>query len=333
LIALSAIKPKPERFSMFSKTVRGALGATAFLCLSSPALAHVSLETGEAAPNSTYKAVLRVPHGCAGEATRTVRVQIPEGVIAVKPMPKPGWTVTTAKGPYAKSYDDHGKPVSEGVKEIVWSGGELPDEHYDEFVFRARITDGFAPDAMIHFPVVQDCASRSERWTEVAAEGQDPHSLRSPAPGLRILASSGTAHAAQGTYRAGPLLVEQPWSRATPGGAKVAGGYLRITNTGTEPDRLVGGSSEVSGRFEVHEMSMADGIMRMRPIDGLVIPPGETVELKPGGFHAMLLDLKRPLTEGETVKGTLVFEKAGPVEIEYRVAGMGARSGAAEHKH
>lgn len=318
---------------MLPKLMSGALGAAAVLFLSAPALPHVSLETGEASPNSTYKAVLRVPHGCAGEATRTLRVQIPEGVIAVKPMPKPGWTLTTRKGSYARPYDDHGTSVTEGVKEIVWTGGELPDEHYDEFVFRARITDAFPMDTVVHFPVVQECGSGTERWTEIAAPGQDPHSLKSPAPALRILAASGHAHGAPGTYRAGPILVEQPWSRATPGGAKVAGGYLRITNTGTEPDRLIGGSSDASGRFEVHEMSVADGIMRMRPVDGLEIPPRATVELKPGGYHAMLLDLKRPLKEGDTVKGTLVFEKAGAVEIEYRVAGMGAQTGAAEHKH
>lgn len=129
------------------------------------------------------------------------------------------------------------------------------------------------------------------------------------------------------TYKAGSLTIETPWSRATPGGAKVAGGYLRITNHGSAADRLVGGSSTVAERFEIHEMSVTDGVMRMRPLkDGLEIAPGATVELKPGGYHVMFLDLNRPLKEGETVKGTLVFEKAGTVEIEYGVAPIGASS-------
>ena len=93
--------------------------------------------TKEAAPNSSYKAVLQVPHGCDGEATTAIRVQIPEGVIAVKPMPKAGWTLTTTRGTYAKPYENHGRTVNEGVKEIVWSGGSLADEHFDEFTFSA----------------------------------------------------------------------------------------------------------------------------------------------------------------------------------------------------
>jgi copper(I)-binding protein len=140
-------------------------------------------------------------------------------------------------------------------------------------------------------------------------------------------------HGAPSSVKAGPLVIEQPWSRATPGGAKVGGGYLRITNTGTSPDRLVGGSLAAASRFEVHEMKMDGSVMKMRQLtEGLAIPPGGTVELKPGGYHVMFLDLREPLKEGQTVKGTLVFERAGTVEVSYSVQGMGAR-GAAEHKH
>lgn len=138
-----------------------------------------------------------------------------------------------------------------------------------------------------------------------------------------------------GIYQAGSLLIEAPWSRATPGGAKVAGGYMRITNRGTEPDRLVGGSAAAAGRFEVHEMSNVDGVMRMRPVEGgLAIPPGATVELKPGGYHAMLMDLRQPLKEGDRVEGVLMFERAGTVAITYRVGGIGAKdAGAGGHQH
>jgi copper(I)-binding protein len=136
------------------------------------------------------------------------------------------------------------------------------------------------------------------------------------------------------SYRAGSLVIEAPWSRATPGGAKIGSGYMRIVNRGSEPDRLIGGTASVAARLEVHESSMSDGIARMSPVEsGLLIKPGETVELKPGGLHAMLVDLKQPLKEGETIKGTLVFEKAGTVAIEYRVGGIGAQSASTDHHH
>ena len=136
------------------------------------------------------------------------------------------------------------------------------------------------------------------------------------------------------SYRAGSLVIEAPWARAPPGGAKVGSGYMRIVNRGSEPDRLVGGTAAVAGRVEVHESSTVDGVARMHPVEGgLLIRPGETVELKPGGLHAMLVDLTRPLKQGEVVKGTLVFEKAGTVVIEYRVGGIGAQSAGAGHHH
>jgi copper(I)-binding protein len=143
-------------------------------------------------------------------------------------------------------------------------------------------------------------------------------------------ASSAFAH----DYKVGSLQIGHPWARATPKGASVGGGYLKITNTGTTPDKLVSGSSAVSGRFEVHEMSMDGGVMKMRLLkDGLEIKPGETVELKPGGFHIMLLDLKEPIKEGERVKGTLVFEKAGSVDIEYATVSVGGSPGGKDTTH
>jgi periplasmic copper chaperone A len=130
-------------------------------------------------------------------------------------------------------------------------------------------------------------------------------------------------------YKAGALQISQPWTRATPKGAQVAGGYLKITNTGTTPDRLTGGSAEVAKRFEIHQMSMDGGVMKMREVkDGVAIAPGATVELKPGGFHIMMVTLSKPLTKGEKVKGSLTFEKAGKVDVEFAVEGIG---GAQKH--
>jgi periplasmic copper chaperone A len=135
-------------------------------------------------------------------------------------------------------------------------------------------------------------------------------------------------------YRAGGIVVDAPWSRATPGGAKVAGGYMRITNTGSQPDRLVGGSTEASGGFEVHRSSVSGGVARMEAVIGdLEIKPGETVELKPGTLHAMFVGLKRGLKQGETLKGTLVFEKTGTVEVIYQVGGIGAQAAPATGAH
>jgi periplasmic copper chaperone A len=309
---------------------RGALVAAASLALASPAFAHATFENPRATPNSTYKAVVRIGHGCKGQPTLKVRVQIPEGVIAVKPMPKAGWTLETTKAAYAKSYQLYGEPVAEGVTAITWSGS-LDDGHYDEFVFQARVTDAFQPGETLYIPVVQECASAKEEWTQIPAAGQDAHSLKSPAPGVQIVAAAG----APATVKAGSLTIEQPWSRATPAGAKVGGGYLRITNTGKESDRLIGGSFPLASKVEVHEMSMQDNVMRMKPVEGgLEIKPGASVELKPGGFHLMLMDLKEPLKEGQTFKGTLVFEKAGTVNVEYTVRGMAGQGAAAsEHKH
>jgi len=130
------------------------------------------------------------------------------------------------------------------------------------------------------------------------------------------------------TFKLGDLTVTSPWTRATPGGAKIAGGYLKITNNGSSADRFVGAKSDVTGHVEIHEMSMTDGVMKMRPLpNGLEIKPGQTVELKPGGYHLMFMDLKQPLKQGDTFKATLRFEKAGSLDVNFNVNALGAASG------
>jgi copper(I)-binding protein len=130
--------------------------------------------------------------------------------------------------------------------------------------------------------------------------------------------------------RAGDLVITQAWSRATPGGAKVGGGYLTVENKGTAPDRLISGSADVAAKVQVHEMSMSNGVMTMRPIEGgVVIEPGKTVKLAPGGLHLMLLDLTSPLKQGDKVPVTLEFEKAGKVSVVLEVQGIGAMGPAA----
>jgi uncharacterized protein YcnI len=157
-----------------------------------PASAHVTLERSEAAVGSSYKAVLKVPHGCKGSPTTAVRVKIPEGVIAVKPMPKPGWMISLVRGKYEKTYEYfHNAKLSEGVVELGWSGGSLPDEHYYEFVFQAFVTGDLKADTTLYFPVVQECAPGVHRWIEIPAAGKSAHDLDEPAPALRLTPKRG----------------------------------------------------------------------------------------------------------------------------------------------
>ena len=174
-----------------SRTIRLRLVATAAaaVCAASSAGAHITLEKSEATIGSSYKAVFMVPHGCAGSATIKVRVQIPEGVIGVKPMPKPGWNVETVKGKYAAEYDVHATKLTEGVREVAWSGGKLPDDNYDEFVIHTFLTDNLKPGTMLYFPTVQECEQGVSRWIEIP-EGDhaaQAHESKWPAPGVKLM--------------------------------------------------------------------------------------------------------------------------------------------------
>lgn len=132
-------------------------------------------------------------------------------------------------------------------------------------------------------------------------------------------------HAYAADYDLGSIHIAQSWARATPKGAKSGAGYMTITNKGTTPDRVSCVSSDVSALCEIHSMTMERGVMKMRPVEGgLEIKPGETVTLKPGSFHVMFVDLKHPLEQGKAVKATLKFDKAGPIDVEYPVAAIGA---------
>ena len=168
---------------MTAKTL--ALAGALLLASAGATLAHITLEEGEAAAGSTYKAVLRVGHGCEGSPTTTIRIQIPEGVIAVKPMPKTGWTLETRIEAYAEPVAYYDQSLTEGVREIIWSGGELPDEWYDEFVFRAHLPEGEVGQ-ILYFPVVQECAEGVHRWIEIPAEGQSADDLEEPAPTVTL---------------------------------------------------------------------------------------------------------------------------------------------------
>lgn len=160
------------------------------LAIGAQAMAHATFAEAEVTQGETARLTLRVPHGCDSEATLRVRVQIPEGLIAAQPMVKAGWDLETVTGAYETSYEYYGNTLTEGVREIIWSG-ELPDAYYDEFVFRARVTDQVSTGEMLYIPTVQECANGAERWIEIPAEGQDSHDLEGPAPGVMVLPASG----------------------------------------------------------------------------------------------------------------------------------------------
>ncbi|MEG6508523.1 copper chaperone PCu(A)C [Methyloligella sp. 2.7D] len=152
-----------------------------------------------------------------------------------------------------------------------------------------------------------------------------------------LAAFAGTGAIAHDVTKDG-LKIVHPWSRATPGGVEVGVGYLKIENKGAEADRLTGGTTPIAKMLQVHQMTMTDGVMKMRHLkDGLEIPAGKTVELKPGGNHLMLMGLKQPIVKGEPFKAVLHFEKAGDVEVTFKVEAIGAPSSSddamEDHQH
>lgn len=142
---------------------------------------------------------------------------------------------------------------------------------------------------------------------------------------MLLLATLGAVPAVAADIDVGKIHISQPWTRATPKGSSMAAAYMAITNNGGAPDHVSCVSSDASAKCEIHSMTMEGGVMKMRPVEGgLEIKPGETVTLKPSGFHVMLIDLKHPLEQGQSVKLTLKFDQAGTVNVDYPVAALGA---------
>ncbi len=132
-------------------------------------------------------------------------------------------------------------------------------------------------------------------------------------------------HAAAADYTVGTLQITQPWARATPTGADNGAAYMTVTNTGKAPERLSCVSSDASAKCQIHQMTMANGVMKMREVvGGLQIKPGETVTFKPGGYHMMLVNLKAPLRQGKTVEATLKVDTGATTKVEFPIAAIGA---------
>lgn len=170
---------------MFAPKITAVLFVTVStsLIVTSAASAHVVLEKREAAAGTYYKAVFQVGHGCDGSPTTRLRITIPDGVIAIKPMQKPGWILETVKADYGRSFTQHGREITTGVREVTWRGGPLADDNYDEFVLMAYLTDTLTPGT-IYFPAVQECEKGISHWTEIPVTGQPRPAM--PAPALAI---------------------------------------------------------------------------------------------------------------------------------------------------
>ncbi|MEI3851725.1 MULTISPECIES: DUF1775 domain-containing protein [Ensifer] len=317
------------------------LGLT--LAASGIAHAHATFENDAAPVDSTFKAVLQVPHGCDGKPTTEVQIKLPEGFVFAKPQPKPGWELEVIKGDYQKTYDNHGEKVSSGPVEIRWKGGNLSDDYYDTFVVRGKVS-GFDKETVLAFPTTQLCGTEGKVvWDQVAAEGQNAHDLKSPAPTVTVtMADAADPHAghggqvaaADGAAKLGDLEISGGSVKAMLPGAKVGGGFLTIRNGGAGEDRLVAVESPAAARIEIHEMKMENDVMKMRKLDdGVAVPAGETVELKAGGLHLMFMDVKTPFKEGEAVPVTLVFERAGKVEATFPVGSAKGGEAAGGGKH
>ncbi len=171
---------------MIRTFARASAAGAILAAMAAPAFAHVTLEVGEAPVGSTYKAVLRVPHGCSGAATTSITLRVPEGFISAKPMPKAGWTLDIKTGDYANTYKLYGSDVKSGAVEISWSGGNLPDNQYDEFVVRGTLASDLKPGTVLYFPIIQTCTTGEEDWIDTSGSEDG-----TPAPGLKLTQAVG----------------------------------------------------------------------------------------------------------------------------------------------
>ncbi|THF52131.1 DUF1775 domain-containing protein [Allorhizobium terrae] len=322
--------------------------AFALAVASTSAYAHATFANKDAKAEGYIAATLQVPHGCDGRATTDVFVKLPEGFIAAKPQPKAGWKLEVVKGKYQKSYDNHGTQLTEGPVEIRWTGGDLPDAFYDTFVIYGKVS-GVAPGTKLPFAVTQLCGTDAKvAWDEIPAAGVDAHSLKHPAPTLTIVAAGDDPHAGMamggashdhaammeatqlpadsGSANVGALKLSAGFLKAMLPGQPVGGGYVTIENTGAADDKLLSVSSTDAEKVELHEMSMTNNVMKMRKVDGgLDVKAGGRLEMQPGGYHLMFMGVKKPFAAGDKVPVTLVFEKAGKVDMLLPVTAAGKK--------
>lgn len=286
------------------------LGTLLLACL--PAHSHVTLPRGGANVSSSYDAAFHVGHPCEGaQATTAIRVQLPAGFRLQEALPRAGWKLSA---PAAGSQGG----------EVSWTAespeAALRSKAAAEFVVRGTLPD---KPGTLYFPVRQTCDVGEAAWTQTPQPGQpDP---KQPAAKLEVLPANVAA-----------IDARDPWARATVPGQSGSGIFmtLQVPMGGS----LVALSTPAAGIAEVHEMKMEDNIMRMRPLPRLDLPARQPVQLTPGGYHIMLMQLKQPLTAGQTIALTLTVEDAKgqrrerTIDVPVRAA-TAAAPGAAEHSH
>ena len=286
-------------------------GCIALFTLAPAAFAHVSLAEPRTEAGTRYEGVLRVGHGCDASSTTAVSVRMPQGFSSARGLPKAGWTLSSRAG------------------EVTWTaqpGAALPTKEKGEFMFTGKLP---ASPGALWFKVLQTCEQGVQDWAQVPASGLSTEGLKTPAVLLQVMSGADLA-----AWRDLPQ-VDGGWVRATVPGQQATGAYMRIT--AKSPMQLVGVETPAAAVADVHEMKLEDNVMRMRPLARLELPAGSAVELKPGGNHLMLQDLKQPLPAGGSVPMTLVLRNAAGVEsrleLKLPVLAQPAGSAAAGHKH
>lgn len=262
---------------MSSSILRAALAGSVFVATA--AAAHITLPPGGATAGSRYDAAFRVGHPCQGSAsTNAVAVQLPEGFTLQSALPREGWALTTAG------------------RTVTWKAerpqNALPQGERAEFIVRGQLTD---KPGTLFFKVLQSCDQGAADWAQLPASPQDKPAF--PAARLEVLAP-GVA----------PVDVRDAWVRTAVKGQSGTGAFMKLT--APSGSRLVAVTTPDAGLAEVHEMKMDGDVMRMRPLTGLDLPARQAVELKPGGYHLMLTQLKQALPVGATVPVSLQFVDA-----------------------
>jgi copper(I)-binding protein len=298
------------------KSLAPALAFASLAAASPMALAHVSLEMPLAEAGAPYRAVLRIGHGCDKSPTTAITVRLPAGFEGAKPQQFPGWTLDPQPGV------------------ITWKAGSkdaaLPDGTRGEFVIAGTAPRTAGP---LWFRVLQSCEQGSLDWADIPAQGTATKGMKTPAALLEVMAP-GEFAAAQALPK-----VEGAWIRASVPGQQGTGGFMRLT--AREPLQLVGAATPVAGVAEIHEMKMEGDVMRMRAVAKVDLVPGKPLELKPGGYHLMLMDLKQALQKDTVVPLTLVFRNAAgaqsrmELKVPVAMTAPGSVAGAptTSHKH
>lgn len=298
---------------MTASFLRTAVSAALLLLAGAAASAHITLPPGGATAGSDYEAAFRVGHACKGaKSTTGVTVRLPKGFALSDAQARKGWKLEVQKS---------------GDGEVRWTpetpDAALPNAEHAEFIVRGKLTTQPGP---LYFKVLQSCDNGSADWAQLptAATGEK---LEFPAARLDVLAPGVAA-----------VDVKDAWVRQTVPGQSGTGAFMKLN--APSGARLVGAATPAAGVAEVHEMKMEGDVMKMRAVQGgLELPPRQTVELKPSGYHVMLMDLKQPITKGSTVPLTLNFidtkgvKTALEIKVPVGAPDPAAAAAASEHKH